>query len=297
MNFDAKSLMCFKKVAELEHMTKAAQELYISQAQLSRIIQDLENQFEVKFFDRVGNGIRLNTCGAAFYNYAQQILDLTTNMQKKAKDIYMHEISQATITTNCSTYAPGLLRDLQNSFPDLKFRHISVPYKKCVSLLKEGVTDFSISCPMIEDHDITTVFLRKEVGIVIYPEGHWLEGRERVSLAELAGEKMIGQSNGYAIRNSCDSCFQKYRFEANYVIETSETHLITRMVKNRLGIAILSKSMFSRDDDFKFRHCEIEEPIFGNVGLSWMKSRQLSDADRIFMTSIRSHFEKMNEDF
>ncbi len=192
---------------------------------------------------------------------------------------------------------PGLLKDLQDEAPKMNFRTISVPDKKCVSLLKEGVTDFSISCPMIEDPDITTVFLRKETGIVIYPEGHWLEDREGVSLPELRNERMIGQSSGYAIRNACDGCFEKYGFEAKYEIETSETHLITRMVKNGLGIAGLAKSMFSREEDFKFRHCEIEEPIYGKVGLSWLKSRTLSETDQVFMNSIKSHFEEMNEAF
>ncbi len=42
MSLDEKSLIGFKRAAELEHMTKAAQELYISQSQLSRIIQDME---------------------------------------------------------------------------------------------------------------------------------------------------------------------------------------------------------------------------------------------------------------
>lgn len=83
LNLDTKALLCFKKVAELEHMTKAARALFISQAQLSKIITDLEQQYGVKFFDRSGKGIKLNNCGKLFYQYTLQIIDLVYKSEKR----------------------------------------------------------------------------------------------------------------------------------------------------------------------------------------------------------------------
>ncbi len=290
VNYDGRSLSYFIKVAELENMTKAAKQLYVSQAQLTRVIKDLEDQFEVSFFDRVGKRIRLNATGRTFYRYAQQILDLSSTAQKRVKEVYLHEISQITIISNCSSYMPSVLTELNDSVPGLKFRQMSVSHKKCISFLKEGVTDFSLCCPMIEDTEIKSILLRKEPCILIYPEGHWLEGRTHVSLQELANERFVGQSQGYATRDACDIILAKYRFEPNYIIEMSETFLISRMVENKLGIAIVPRSVFINDAKFKYRHVEIDEPVYGNVGLSWMNSRSLSANDELYIDVITSYF-------
>ena len=290
IDFDGRSLICFRKVAELENMTKAAQALYISQAQLSRIIQELEDQFGVPFFDRVGRGIKLNTSGRLMYGYVQQMFDLTFKTQKKVREAYLHEQSQVTITCNCSSYMPGLLKGLNSTLPDLKFRLMSVTNKKCISLLKEGVTDFSICCPMIDEPGIKTVLLRKEPALLIYPKGHWLEDRQHVSLRELENEKFIAQSPGYAVRDACEICFQKYKFEPDYIIETGETVLIARMVESSLGIAIVPASMYVQDSVFKFRHVELEEPVYGNVGISWISDRTLNGSDEAFIDVAVQYF-------
>ena len=54
---DLHSLIYFKKVAELQHLTRAAEELRVAQPSLSRTIAGLEAELGVKLFDRVGKGI------------------------------------------------------------------------------------------------------------------------------------------------------------------------------------------------------------------------------------------------
>ena len=53
-------LRYFKKTAELEHITKAAQELHVAQPSLSRTISMLEDELKVKLFNRKGKSIELN---------------------------------------------------------------------------------------------------------------------------------------------------------------------------------------------------------------------------------------------
>ena len=57
---DINQLLYFQKVAELQHMTKAAEELNISQAALSQAIRSLERELGVQLFERVGRNIALS---------------------------------------------------------------------------------------------------------------------------------------------------------------------------------------------------------------------------------------------
>lgn len=295
MNLDTKALLCFKKVAELEHITKAARELFISQAQLSKIIADLEAQFGVKFFDRSGKGIQLNHCGRLFYQYTLQILDIVYKSEKKVQEMYLHETSEITIGCNANTYVPPLLRLLKDNAPDLKYRQLSLTRRKCLSYLKEGIVDFALATPMLDDPDITTVFLRKEDGIIIYPEGHWLEQHDHVSFSMLKDEDFVALANGFSTREATDILFKKYKFEPHYVMEVSDSYMIAQCVKQGLGISVVPVSIFAKDRDFKNRHVEIDEPCFTYIGLSYLKSRQLSETDNKVIETFISYFNSFDE--
>ena len=56
-------LIYFDKVAELQHMTRAAQELHLAQPALSKMIKTLETELGVTLFDRIGKRIVLNQNG------------------------------------------------------------------------------------------------------------------------------------------------------------------------------------------------------------------------------------------
>lgn len=296
LNLDTKALLCFKKVAELEHMTKAARTLFISQAQLSKIITELEQQYGVKFFDRSGKGIKLNNCGKLFYQYTLQIIDLVYKSEKKVQEMYLHETSELTLGCNANTYVPPLLRLLKENVPGLKYRQMSLTSRKCLSYLKEGILDFALVTPMIDDPEITTVFLRKEGGIIIYPEGHWLEQHDHVSFPMLKGENFITLANGFSVREAMDVLFRKYSFEPHYVMEVSDSYMSAQCVKQGLGISVVPKSTFIRDKYFKTRHVEIDEPCFAYIGLSYLKNRQLSETDNKVIETFISYFNSFNDD-
>ena len=68
-------LYYFKALAEREHLTATAAELYISPPSLSAAISRLETDLGVPLFDRVGRNIRLNDKGRQFYDHVKLALD------------------------------------------------------------------------------------------------------------------------------------------------------------------------------------------------------------------------------
>ena len=289
-NEDAKSMLCFKRVAELEHLTKAAQELFISQSQLSRTIANLEDQYGVKFFDRVGKGIKLNDCGKAYYEYVLQQFRNNDLFRKNLLALSAKAQSKIVITSNASAYMPAFLKMLVNSGTNLKFLHTSVKRSKCESSLLQGSSDFSICCPMIENINLTTEFLCREGALVIYPEGHWLENYRSVQLEQLAGEPLVGQSIGFASRDSQDKFFISNGFQPNYVVETNDSSLIPRCVNAGIGIAIVPRSAYIKDYIFKYRHVELEDEMYADVGLTYRKDRELSEQDTAFIDLVKNFF-------
>ena len=74
MKLNFTSLQYFQKTAELEHLTKAAEELHIAQPALSRTIRGLEQELEVTLFEHQGRNIRLTRDGHILLKHAQNFL-------------------------------------------------------------------------------------------------------------------------------------------------------------------------------------------------------------------------------
>lgn len=112
MNLDMNMILSFKKVAELQHVSKAAEELYISQAHLSRIIAALEKEIGAPLFDRSGRGITLNACGKLYYDYVLRILALLDESIKNVREEHLRSQIQLIVSTNVGAYLPDLFQNL-----------------------------------------------------------------------------------------------------------------------------------------------------------------------------------------
>lgn len=95
MKLNFTSLQYFQKTAELEHLTKAAEELHIAQPALSRTIRGLEQELEVTLFEHQGRNIRLTRDGHILLKHAQNFLKEFDEMQQEFKD--SRDLAQSTV--------------------------------------------------------------------------------------------------------------------------------------------------------------------------------------------------------
>ena len=79
---ELKQLVYFKRLAECQHMTRAAERLGVTQPFLSRVITSMEKELGVSLFDHVGRGIRLNKNGEYFYKQVSEILKSTERAEQ-----------------------------------------------------------------------------------------------------------------------------------------------------------------------------------------------------------------------
>ena len=80
-------LKYFQLTAELQHITRAAEQLYISQPALSKTISKLENELDVKLFDREGKNVFLNDYGKSVLFHANKIFSELDEMQREISDM------------------------------------------------------------------------------------------------------------------------------------------------------------------------------------------------------------------
>ncbi len=292
---DIRQLMYFQKVAELEHMTKAAEQLQVSQPFLSRTIASLEEDLGVPLFDHGGRQIRLNEYGASFYRRTKKIFLELDDAQKELKDLALRKDQTVSIVTNTGLYMPGLLCRFRQDMPDVQFCQVSSPRHRISRILHDGEADFAITAPPLTDNpEFDTITLLHEKCVIIYPSGHWLGGREQVLLRDLAKEDFICALRGFGIRDLADHFFQTAGIQASIIIETSDTSAIPDYVKNGFGISFSPLSILRQHPLYQngcidyITACSPD--CIGTIGLTWKKGHYLTCANRQFLDFAIHYF-------
>lgn len=105
---ELKQIEYFLQLAQMQHVSQAADFLNISQPTLSKSLSNLEKDLGVPLFDRVGNRLRLNASGQRFYEKAKQAMQILNTASLTAKRS-VYDIS-GNISIICLTFASILLK-------------------------------------------------------------------------------------------------------------------------------------------------------------------------------------------
>ena len=112
-------LYYFRKLAEIEHFTQAAQELYITQPALSNSIAHLEKELGIPLFEREGRTVKLTRYGREFYEYATDSLNALEKgiaLAREHAGSPQGSIAIGTIYTIQGDYLPALLRAYRDEY-------------------------------------------------------------------------------------------------------------------------------------------------------------------------------------
>lgn len=278
---DLLQLQYFQKVAQLEHMTKAARELQIAQPALSMTIARLENDLGVPLFDRLGRQIRLNAYGKAFLIKAETALKALEEGRRELADMSGLEHGRVSLAVTTLNRFSKLLGAFLSKYPDVSFRVIQVPTEESKTRLLSGEIDFCFSYQPFEQPEVRCLPLFTEDILLAVPASHYLAGRRSISLHEVAHESFVSLKTGYSFRDITDECCRKAGFVPNIVCEGDEPAAIDGLVRAGLGIAFLPAA--ARKEYSSLHLLDITEPVCQwTLHLNWLEQRYLSQAARQF---------------
>ena len=109
---------------ETNNITKAAEQLHITQPTLSRQIMDLETELDIKLFNREKRRLQLTKAGILFQQRATtmlQLLDQTENDLHQQEEALTGEINLGSAVSSVSPYITKLIFEFQKLYPNVIF--------------------------------------------------------------------------------------------------------------------------------------------------------------------------------
>lgn len=147
MNVDLELYKVFYVVAKHKHMTKASEELHISQPAISQSIKKLEDQLGGILFLRSNKGMELTEEGKMFYEYVKGALELINNAENEFtsfKDLSKGEVKIGCSTTLTKLVLINALKDFHLDYPNININITNDLTSNLINDLKLGKLDFVI---------------------------------------------------------------------------------------------------------------------------------------------------------
>lgn len=197
----------FQTLARMQHVTKAAKSLSITQPALSRSIARLENHLGVPLFDRQGRSISLNQYGHIFLRRVQAMMKEYTEGKEEIQALLKPDqgvVSLGFLHTLGTTLVPDLIGSFQQEYPNIAFQLKQNHSYWLLERLKSGDLDLCLLASILPEDPIQWIKLWSEELFVFVPNDHPLASRESITLNEISGERFILLKKGYALRMTVD---------------------------------------------------------------------------------------------
>lgn len=282
----------FRRVANLQHITRAAQQLSVSQPALSRSIAKLEEELGFPLFDRQGKSIVLNHYGKLFLQHVERAMQEIAAGQQIIQDLLHPDhgtISLSFLHSLGSNMVPGLISKFRTSNPNIQFKLYQNATNFLLAQLDAGEIDLCLCAPVTTNDKIEWQPLFAEELFVIVPTDHPLATRSSIDLTELAGEAVVTFKKDYGLRVLTDHLFKEVNLHPFITFEGEEIITVAGLVEAKLGIALIPH-VFGLDN-LKISFVPISKPKCQRIiGVAWTKDKYLSPAALKFKQFVIDSF-------
>lgn len=283
--------------ARHEHMTKAAEELCISQPALSKTIARLEEELGVPLFDRVNRQIRLNDFGKSFCAKVEKALALLEEARQEVKDMAGLERGSIAVATNSLRRLAGAVAAFRQRHPDVRFRIVQTAPADSEAmgrLLERGEVDVGFSAtPLCRPGIGERTVLTAEVHLAV-PSGHRLADRRRIALREAAEEPFIEYKEGHPFRAVNDAICERAGIRRRIVCEAEEPEAVDQLLRAGLGVALVPVCAGDGQAEYPLLRLG-EADNRRDYVTAWREGRYLSEAARAFMDFLDDYFAVLSD--
>lgn len=284
----------FQVVANLQHMTRAAEALSISQPALSRSISRLEEELGVHLFERQGRTIGLNRYGRLFLQRVNRILKEYQEGRQEILNLVnpeFGEVSLGFLHTFGSQIIPDLVVSFRSLYPDVRFQLNENKTQLLLDQLESGEIDLCMASPLESRLQIQWVDLRSEELFVFVPKNHPLASRKEILLEEIANESLISFKKGYGLRAIVDHLLEEAGISPTITFEGEEVHTIAGLVASELGVALMPS--FIGMDQSRLTLLPVQWPKCSRtIGIAHLEGRYLSPAAALFRQFVIDYFKE-----
>jgi LysR family cyn operon transcriptional activator len=286
---DLRQLRYFLAVAGTQHMTRASEQLHVTQSTLSHQIRQMEQALGTPLFDRIGRGIRLTEAGEMFRGFAQRALtelESGVNALAELDSVLRGQLRVGVIHTINSSLVPPVISRFVAEHSGVM---VTVDEMSGIDIeegIVSGLLDLGIGFAPPTSADIVAERLFDEKIVLIAPRDAASAGRGTMRASELAGVKLALMSPRFMTRRLIDAAYGQY-IAGNVTLEMNSIESLLATVRcGGLSTILNERALLHEGDLVKIA---ITHPgTVRTAALLWHRERYRSAAARHFAEMFRA---------
>ena len=291
MDLNIGKYIAFVKTVEYGSFKKAAEILNYTQSVVSRMVNDLEKEWNVVLLERNKNGVKLTSDGMKLIPYAKSLCREYENLQMQVDELNGLQsglIRIGTFSSVATHWLPNIIKAFQKDYPNIDYELLLGDYTEIEEWTSEGRVDCGFLRLPTNDR-FETIFLEEDKLLAILPENHRLTEYEKVPLSELCTEPFMLLEKG--AKAEISEIFEKNNLIPNVRFTTWDDYAVMSMIESGLGVSILPQLIMKRVP-YNIVTRELNVPAYRNIGIAFREKRTLSLAVKRFLDYLDFRYTK-----
>lgn len=240
-------LEIFSTVCAQGSFTRAAEKLNMAQPAVSLAIRELEAFYNVRLFERMNRRIYLTEAGRTLRQYADTVL----SQMRESVEVLRESGARGTCAfgvhvTLGETRLAEILIHLAAELPEMEIRACVQNSRETERMILQNELDFAVVDNVtLSPHYLAEPLCGESLAAVCAPV--YLPGKDTLTLAELAGERLLLREQGSGTRSSVEAGFQQAGVPIRPAVESISTAALLSCARAGLGITLLPRSLVERD--------------------------------------------------
>lgn len=286
MDTNIQKYMAFIKTVEYGSFTKAAAMLNYSQSGISRMINDLEKEWNVSLLERGRAGVRLTSDGMKLLPFAQNVCNEYRLLQSQVDELNGLKsglIRIGTFSSVATHWLPNIIKEFQKDYPNIDYELLLGDYTE----IEEWISTGRVDCGFLRlptDPEFETIFLEQDKQLAVLPENHPLSGCNKLSVQALCDYPFMLLEKGG--QTDVTEIFERCNVSPKIHFTTWDDYAIMSMVESGLGISILPELMLRRIP-YRIVTKELEVPAYRKIGLAMKDKKRAPLAVKKFLEYLK----------
>lgn len=230
-------------VAEHQNFTLAAEKCFVTQPTLSMQIQKLEEELDIKIFDRNKKPIQLTEVGRQIVIQAQNIIDESERIKDivdQQKGFIGGDFRVGIIPTITPTLVPMFLKTFIKKFPKVNLILEEFTTEEIIHRLRTGLLDAALAATPLQEEDIKEIVLFYEPFVGFVP-AEFRKNKNYLEKEDLDISEILLLEDGHCFRNSILNLCKtnKSTSHKSFEIKSGSFETLIRLSNEGLGITLL----------------------------------------------------------
>ncbi|HSR62016.1 MAG TPA: LysR family transcriptional regulator [Gammaproteobacteria bacterium] len=281
-----KQLRAFCMAAQTGSISRAAEQMFLSQPSISLLIKSLEKDLDTNLFNRNGPRIHLSEQGNQLLELALPLVEgvetLPEAFLERLENKVSGELNIAAGETATLYILPDTIKRYKDLYPEVRIKLHNVTNRDAMGLLLAGEVDIGIGSILNVPEEFVYIPTVEYRPVLITPPGHPLLRKDGASLEEITAHSLIIPPRHLTTWQMVELVFQQHNIHYSVALETGGWEAIKKYVEMGLGISIVTSVCLSGREKLG----TIQLPDYfpnRNYGLIARKGKYFSPAVRKFV--------------